>query len=594
MRKCSLSKMVCIVFVFGAALAITLPAQTFTTLVSFNGTNGSAPDALIQATDGNFYGTTSGGGTSDNCGRGYGCGTVFRLTAQGTLTTLHSFDVADGFGPNGLLQATDGNFYGTTFSGGAGYCVECGTVFKITTPEDTLSTLYTFCSQPNCRDGSSPNPIVQATDGNFYGTTEFGGSNDTCGLLSSNSCGTVFKITAGGILTTLNSFDGSDGFDPFAALVQAADGNFYGTAFVGGTDLSCGFSDFDSCGTVFRMTAQGTLTLLHSFEGSPTEGANSYARLVQGTDGSFYGTTGGGGANRDPLCNSPENLIGCGTVFKITPTGTLTTLYSFCSQPNCADGYFPVDGLVQGTDGNFYGTTAYGGDNDNCAYYDVTGCGTVFRITPSGTLTTLRSFCSQPNCTDGSFPGALIQATDGNFHGTTAVDGADYYGTIFSLSVGLGPFVETEPSLGGTGTPVVILGTNLTGATSVTFNGTPATFTVVSASEITTTVPAGATTGKVQVTTPNGLLSSNTVFRVTPSISGFSPRIGRVGTTVVISGGTLRGATSVTFGGVQARSFIVDSPMQIRARVPAGARTGKIGVTTPAGSATSTGTFTVL
>jgi uncharacterized repeat protein (TIGR03803 family) len=193
-----------------------------------------------------------------------------------------------------------------------------------------------------------------------------------------------------------------------------------------------------------------------------------------------------------------------GRVFKMTPSGTLTTLYGF---PEPAG----PSALVQATDGNFYGTTAGGGANEN---------GTVFQITPSGMLTTLYSFCPQSGCADGSGPEAgLVQGTDGNFYGTASGGGncgepVLDCGTVFSLSTGLGPFVETLPSSGKVGNAVTILGTNLTGATSVTFKGTAAVFTVVSSSEITTTVPAGATSGIVRVVTPGGTLSSNVPFRV--------------------------------------------------------------------------------
>ena len=200
-----------------------------------------------------------------------------------------------------------------------------------------------------------------------------------------------------------------------------------------------------------------------------------------------------------------------GTIFKITPTGTLTTLYSFCTQSGCADGdgENPIGGLVQATNGDFYGTTFNGGANDE---------GTVFEITPGGTLTTLYSFCAQSGCTDGYAPLAgLVQATNGTLYGTTGYGGASgthSAGTVFSLSVGLGPFVETQTTSGEVGAAVKILGSDLTSATSVSFNGTDATFTVVSRYLITTTVPAGATSGKVRVVTPSRTLSSNVPFRV--------------------------------------------------------------------------------
>jgi uncharacterized repeat protein (TIGR03803 family) len=215
----------------------------------------------------------------------------------------------------------------------------------------------------------------------------------------------------------------------------------------------------------------------------------------------LYGTTIVGGA------------YGSGTIFEITPSGTLTTLYNVCSQSGCPDGNYLYAGLIQATDGNLYGVMDIGGANNG---------GTIFSMTLSGTLTTLHSFCSQPACADGQYPAAgLVQDTNGNLYGTTADGGANACsgltcGTVFSLSVGLPPFVETQPTAAKVGATVNILGTNLTGATSVNFNGKAATFTVVSSSEITTTVPAGATTGEVQVVTPGGTLLSNVSFRVLP------------------------------------------------------------------------------
>ena len=237
-----------------------------------------------------------------------------------------------------------------------------------------------------------------------------------------------------------------------------------------------------------------------------------------------------------------------------------------------------------------------GGANNNCTG----GCGTVFEITPGGTLTTLHSF----DGTDGSYPAAtLLEATNGNFYGTTTQGGASTAcgsvtcGTVFSLSVGLRPFVETLPISGKVGTRVTILGNNLKGSTSVTFNGTSATFTVNSTgTAITTTVPSGATTGFVTVTTSGGTLKSNKIFRVIPQISSFSPTSGPVGTVVTINGESFQaspaGATSVYFGGVKGTITSV-SYTKITAKVPTGAKTGKITVTTPGGTATSAGTFTV-
>jgi uncharacterized repeat protein (TIGR03803 family) len=462
-------------------------AQTFTTLDSFfSNPQGAEPYAgLVQATDGNLYGTTLEGGNVQDAG------TVFRVTPSGRLTPLYHFcsqpRCTDGLGNfGGLIQATDGNLYGTTSWGMADS--NSGTVFKITT-SGTLTTLYSFCSSdmaPGCADGSFPGvALVQGTDGNFYGTTQSGGAN---------SAGTVFKITPSGTLSTLYSFcpesGCTDGRSPYAGLVQATDGSFYGTTLYGGvTNSLCP----DGCGTVFKIDAGGTLTTLHRFDGS--DGSDLEATLIQGTDGNFYGTTVGGGAKG-----------GYGTVFKIIPSGTLTTLYSFCSQSGCMDGAGPLAGLIQATDGNFYGTTGGFGAN---------GYGTVFKITPSGVLTTLYSFCSRSGCRDGETPSAaLMQDTSGNLFGRTQGGGTKGYGTVFRLSVGLKRFVETQPTSGNIGATVNILGTNLTGATSVSFNGMAAPFEAASSSEITTTVPTGATTGMIKVVTPTGTLSSNVPFRV--------------------------------------------------------------------------------
>jgi uncharacterized repeat protein (TIGR03803 family) len=383
----------------------------------------------------------------------------------GTFTTLHQFDGTDGFGrfPGaGLVQATDGDLYGTTSEGGAH---DRGTVFRIT-PSGTLTTLHSF----DDTEGNTPFAVlVQATDGDLYGTTLEGGAHDR---------GTVFRITPSGTLTTLHSFDDTEGELPYGTgLVQATDGNFYGTTSDGGTNFF---------GTVFRITPGGTLTTLHSFD--DTEG-NTPDWLVQATGGNFYGTTAYGGDHS------------YGTVFRITRGGTLTTLHSF----DDTDGNTP-DLLIQATDGNFYGTTDDGGAHD---------AGTVFKITPNGMLTTLHSFDGM----DDAAPNGLIQATNGKFYGTTRFGGVGCAseggcGKVFSLSVGLGPFVRTLPTAAQVGIKVTILGTNLAGATSVKFNGTPAVVTQASPSEIQTTVPTGATTGTVKVVTPGGTLSSNVPFRV--------------------------------------------------------------------------------
>src|SRR5579859_127772 len=458
---------------------IAAHAQTFTTLAIFNGTNGEEPiGPLVQGLNGNFYGTTYLGGT--NCTSNGGCGTVFEITPLGKLATLYSFclqaNCTDGEIPaGGLVLATNGNFYGTTGSGGAN---GAGMFFRISSA-GKLTTLYSFCSQANCTDGKGPGALVQSrTNGNFYGTTFSSGANNQ---------GTIFEITPAGKLTTLYSFcsqpNCTDGKSSYGALVQGNNGSFYGTTFAGGASGN---------GTVFKVTPAGTLTTLYSFcsQANCTDGRNPDWTLTQAINGNFYGTTYSGGT------------YNAGTVFEITPTGQLTTVSSFQC---CTEGILPYAGVVQATDGNFYGTA--NDDGVNCA-----ACGTIFELTPAGQLTTLYNFCSQgtyPDCTDGFQPrlAGLLQATSGKFYGTTPVGGDAACnngfgcGTVFSLSAGLGPFVETLPSSGKVGAKVTILGNGLMNATSVTFNGSAATITLDKNTEIQTTVPTGATTGTVKVTT---------------------------------------------------------------------------------------------
>jgi uncharacterized repeat protein (TIGR03803 family) len=357
-----------------------------TSLYSFTGGyDGWWPQAgLVQGSDGYFYGTTQNGGTNNS-------GTVFKISTKGALTSLYSFTgTDDGANPYaGLVQGSDGYFYGTTSGGGTGYS---GTVFKIST-NGALTSLYSFTGG---NDGALPYAgLAQGSDGYFYGTTQNGGTNNV---------GTVFKISTNGALTSLYSFTGGyDGGWPQAGLVQGSDGYFYGTTQYGG----------NNSGTVFKISTKGALTSLYSFTGG-NDGANPYAGLVQGSDGYFYGTTSGGG-------NTNFNYgSGDGTVFKISTNGALTSLYSFTGG---YDGANPYAGLVQGSDGYFYGTTAYSGTN---VY------GTVFKISTNGALTSLYSFTGG---NDGNYPNGLVQGSDGYFYGTTEGGGANSAGTVFKVSV---------------------------------------------------------------------------------------------------------------------------------------------------------------
>jgi len=483
---------------------------TFTTLRGLD--SQAAPLAgLVQGTDGDLYGTTALGGT--NCSNAGGCGTIFKITPSGALTTVYSFcdqtSCADGEYPYApLVQATNGELYGTTLRGGVSCKAlfeSCGTIFKISplvhridpyrlaghkaaSPGETLTTLYRFCAEHGCPDGDAPYVgLVQGADGNLYGTTTYGGVGSNCP--SPDGCGTVFRITLDGTLTTLYSFCSqtgcADGANPGGALIQATDGNLYGTTMNGGA------------GTVFRITLSGTLQTLYNFcsQSDCTDGKNPQSTLVQASDGNLYGTTPSGGAGD------------AGTIFKISLNGAFENIHSFCLQVPCADGTNPVAGLVQASDGDLYGITLLGGANGSNA--------TIFRISPAGMLTVLYTFCTQDTCEDGQTgqtpQGGLVQATDGKFYGTTSFDA-----TVFSLSVGLGPFVKTLPTMGVAGEMVTILGYGLSGTTSVTFNGAPATVFYGTATVIHAQVPAGAKTGNIQVVTPTGTLTSNVAFEVLP------------------------------------------------------------------------------
>jgi uncharacterized repeat protein (TIGR03803 family) len=401
--------------------SIDSPALVTLQSFSFNFGDGAYPYAgLVQASNGDIYGTTSNGGVYDNHG-----GTVFRIAPGSEPTTLYSFcsqgyPCPDGSGSSGaLIQANNGSLYGTTSGGGLEY--DTGTIFEIT-PSGVLTTLYKFCAQGGrCPDGAGPSAgLVQASDGNLYGTTYNGGAGDS---------GTVFRVSLGGALTTLYSFCSqpgcTDGQFPQAGLMQAKDGYLYGT-----TKADANGSD---AGTVFRITLGGTLTTVYTFcsKGSTCpDGRSPYAGLVQASDGSLFGTTYYGGR-----VGAGTGALGYGTVFRIVPGGALTTVYRFCARSGCTDGANPYSGLIQASDGNLYGTTSFGG---------ASGYGSVFKITSSGALTSLYSFCSQSGCTDGENPYAgLVQASNGDLYGTTVYGGTHSDGTVFELSVGLPPPTKT-------------------------------------------------------------------------------------------------------------------------------------------------------
>jgi uncharacterized repeat protein (TIGR03803 family) len=350
---------------------------------------------LMQAADGNFYLTTSGGWTGYLFTGWTGWGSILRMTPSGSTTVLHDFTGGpDGGFPGGaLIQATDGNFYGTTMRGGSAVCPQgCGTVFRMT-PDGAITVLHAFTGN----DGSLPNAaLIQASDGDFYGTTLYGGTPADYGHPGlGGGGGTVFRITPDGSHTILHVLTFSDlAVVPAATLIQATDGNFYGVTETGGLDGS---------GVIFRITPTGGFTILHRFAGGRTR-AVALATLLQASDGNFYGTT-------------FEGVDGVGTIFKMTPSGAFTTLHALRGG---IDGLYSSGSLIE-KDGAFYGTMAQGTPSDG---------GAVFSITPDGTFTLQYVF---RDGADGASPASLIRGLDGAFYGVTTGGGAFKLGTVFRL-----------------------------------------------------------------------------------------------------------------------------------------------------------------
>ena len=365
---------------------------------------------------GNLYGTTSNGGA--NWG-----GNVFEIAPDGSYNVLYSFcsrhKCTDGSSPNGsLIMDGSGNLYGTTFMGGTGDSysngVGGGTVFSIDTTTGAETVLYSFCSRRYCTDGQNPAAgVIMDGSGNLYGTTEWGGAT--------SGYGTVFRLAANGKEKVLYSFNaGDDGLNPTTGLVLDSVGNLYGTTELGGTN---------EWGNVFEVTPDGTFTQLYSFCSQPncSDGRLPEAGLILDSSGNLYGTTQNGGVND------------YGTVFKLAAGGTETVLYDSCSRHDCSDGTYPTASLTMDGSGNLYGTTQFGVGRD--CYDNPFICGTVFKLARNGTETTLYSFCSRANCADGGGrESSLIMDGSGKLYGTTLQGGkghcVDGCGTVFRLNPG--------------------------------------------------------------------------------------------------------------------------------------------------------------
>lgn len=378
------------VLIFLVVVAATTAAfgQSFSVLYNFGAHPGDplrpqASGVIAQGRDGNFYSTTPKGGSSQIC---HHCGTVFMITPTGHLTVLYSFDgFHGGSATAGLTLAKDGNFYGATEGGGT---LLTGTAFRITPQGGQPTVLFNFTAG---KYGADPQaPPIQGKDGNFYGTTEYGGKSLTGG--------TVYKLTPAGKITILHQFSYPDETSaPVAPLLQATDGDFYGTTSGRGTSAPFG--------EVFKITPQGKLTPVYIFKGS--DGAFASAPVIQGSDGNFYGTTVFGGASNK------------GVVFKLSAGGKLTVLHQFKG----SDGAHPYAGLVQAADGNFYGVASKGGSNN---------VGTIYRITADGTFTLLHNF----DGAHGANPSVtLLQSTNGLLYGDTRAGGKFGSGIFYSLKI---------------------------------------------------------------------------------------------------------------------------------------------------------------
>lgn len=451
----------------GAIFTAPSSAQTYRELIGFDGNSAAGPTSpLTQGVDGALYGVTMYGGTG-TCfdGKGIGCGVVFKVTPGGRLSILYNFQGdQNGYYPqNSLALGLNGDLYGTTYGGN-------GTIFKVT-PNGTLTTLHIFQGA----DGSGLfGGLTLGTDGNFYGTTNAGGAHSS---FCPSGCGTIYKMTPSGTVKTLYSFCQQnycpDGNSPRGRLAEGTDGNFYGTAWGGG---------LYKLGTIFRITPTGSFTLLYTVQNSNYP--QLYGGLMLATDGNFYGSEGGTG------------------LYQITPQGAFTQLPNPGNEANLP---------IEGNDGNLYGTTVFGG---------TLAFGNLFQMPLNGFPLSLYSFAGYPS--DGSLPyTSLVQHTNGTFYGTTWTGGSSPCnydrpgcGTIFSVDMGLYPLVALLRSGGRAGTHFGVLGQGLTGTTSVLLNGAPASFTFKADSFLIVTVPVGATTGYVTVTTPSGTLTSNVPFQV--------------------------------------------------------------------------------
>jgi uncharacterized repeat protein (TIGR03803 family) len=463
----------------GTVFKIT-PAGAITTLHNFAGTDGAAAlSGLTLGTDGNFYGTAYQGGAND-------VGTIFKITPAGVLTTLHSFNGADGGYPySPPILGKNGSYYGVTSYGGAAYSISSSGMFKL------LTTAIPFVSYA---------PLILASDGNFYGTSYQGGSSGV---------GTVFRMSATGAVKIVYNFDETHGSYPYGPVVQGSDGFLYGTTYGGGSIANPG-------GVVFKLSTAGAITILHEFDGtSTTDGYGPTPGLVAATDGNFYGATSNGNQGS-----------AYGTLFKITKSGIYSLLYVFDS----AHGATQFATSMQHTNGILYGLTYQGGNGGGVFYSLAAG------ISPFVSLITTAGTAGQTVEILGNGLTGTTKVTFGSASASFTVASDSYMTAVVPATGTTGGVIVTTPSgtlkskqkftvipvisgfsptSGPVGTQVTITGTGLTGASKVTFGGVRATvFTVTSATQVTATVPTGAVTGKIKITTAGGIATSPGTFTV--------------------------------------------------------------------------------
>lgn len=525
-------------------VVVATPAQaqipTPTVLYEFQGEPTDAPNpfgAMAQGRDGNLYGTGTARGANFRGG-------VWKITPSGTETLLVSFPSTYN-NCQGLTLGMDGNFYGDCFGGGAH---NLGLIYRVT-PAGVLTDLHDFDGLAN--DGTPfQGPPVLGPDGNLYGQT--GNSNTLSG--------SIYRITPAGVYKNLNALSG--GYSLPSPLTFGSDGNLYTTVATAPV--------FGNRGAVVRITTGGAIKTVYGFV--DTTGSFPNSGVIQGTDGKLYGTTSFGGAH------------GNGTIYKVSTAGAFTELHSTDNPTGPAN----YNDLLQATNGDFYGAGFGGGTGNQGDIYELTSAD-VFSsfLLDQSTKAAL-----------GNQPAApLMQHTNGTIFGTNSTGGSPFpaQGTFFSLNIGASPFIRLVSPVpaGIEGSQIGILGQKFSASSVVKFGGVTAMTKVLTGSTfILATVPGGALTGSVTVTTGTTTLTSNQTFKVKPTLKTFTPVSGPVGTLVTITGTGLKQASKVMFNGTSA-SFTVKSDTQITATVRTGATSGKIAVTTTGGTITSSTSFTV-